>query len=158
MGATSDEISIVGYDDRYAAAFGALSREWLERYFVVDDNDRKYIDHPREAIVDRGGEIFFALLDGEPIGTCAAILEDPSTVQLAKLAVTERAQGRGIGRLLSERVIEWAREVGARKVYLVSSTTLGVAVGLYERLGFVHVPFAGERLYPEADVYMELEL
>jgi GNAT superfamily N-acetyltransferase len=157
-GGTHGEVSIVGYDDRYAAAFGSLSREWLERYFVVDDNDRKYIDHPREAIVDPGGEIFFALLDGEAIGTCAAIWEDAETVQLAKLAVTERAQGRGIGRLLSERVIAWAREMGARKVFLVSSSTLGVAVALYERLGFVHTPFEGERLYPEADVYMELEL
>lgn len=153
-----DEIEIFGYRDEYAEAFARLSREWLERYFTVDDRDRKYIDHPRAAIVDPGGEIFFATSGGDVIGTVAAIRHDPETVELAKLAVTPRAQGRGVGRLLSEAVIRWSRDAGAKKVVLVSASRLEVAVRLYERLGFAHTPLVGERWYPEADVYMELIL
>ena len=152
------EVAIVGYDDRYAEAFARLNREWLERYFWVDDSDRKYIDHPRESIVDEGGEIFFAVVGSEVVGTCAAMWRDSGTVELAKLAVTERAQGRGIGRRLTEVVIEWARAAGARRVVLASSTKLSVALRLYERLGFAHMTLAGEPWYPEADVYMELEV
>jgi putative acetyltransferase len=152
------EVSIVGYDDRYAEAFARLSRDWLERYFWLDERDLKYIDRPRESIIDEGGEIFFAIADGEVVGTCAAIWHDKETVELAKLAVSEKAQGRGIGRRLTEAVIEWARAAGARKVVLVSATKLSVALRLYERLGFVHVPLTGDPWYPEADVYMELPL
>jgi GNAT superfamily N-acetyltransferase len=154
----SGALTINGYDDRDAEAFASLSREWLERYFTVDERDRKYIDHPRESIIDQGGEIFFARLDGVVVGTVAAIRMDSETVELAKLAVTERAQGLGIGRQLSEAVIAWSREAGARKVVLVSASQLEVAIALYERLGFVHTPQVGERWYPEADVYMELLL
>jgi predicted N-acetyltransferase YhbS len=153
-----EQLSISGYDDREADTFARLSREWLERYFTVDERDRKYIDHPRESIIDQGGEIFFARLGGEVVGTVAAIRHDAESVELAKLAVTERAQGRGIGRKLTEAVIAWSREAGAKKVVLVSASQLEVAIALYERLGFVHTPQVGERWYPEADVYMELML
>ena len=153
-----EQVTISGYDDGEAGTFARLSREWLERYFTVDERDRKYIDHPRESIIDQGGEIFFARLDGEVVGTVAAIRHDAESVELAKLAVTERAQGQGIGRKLSEAVIAWSREAGARKVVLVSASQLAVAIALYERLGFLHTPQAGERWYPEADVYMELAL
>jgi len=152
------EVSIVGYDDRFADEFNRLNREWLERYFTVEELDRKYIEHPRESIVDRGGEIFFALMGEDVVGTCAAIRSDADTVELAKLAVTEPARGHGIGRRLSEVVIEWARAAGARKVVLVSSTRLEPALRLYEKLGFRYAPLPADPGYSTADVYMELSL
>jgi GNAT superfamily N-acetyltransferase len=152
------EISIVGYDDRYADAFDRLNREWLERYFTVEDLDRKYIEHPRESIVDAGGEIFFALAGDEVVGTCAAIRSDAGTVELAKLAVAERARGRGLGRRLSEAVVAWARAAGARKVVLVSSTKLAPALRLYESMGFRYAPLPPDPGYASADIYMELQL
>jgi len=152
------EVSIVGYDDRFADAFDRLNREWLERYFTVEDLDRKYIEHPRESIVETGGEIFFALVGDEVVGTCAAIRLDAETVELAKLSVTERAQGHGIGRRLSEAVVEWARATGARRVVLVSSTKLEPALRLYEKLGFHYAPLPADPGYSTADIYMELSL
>jgi GNAT superfamily N-acetyltransferase len=153
-----EEITIVGFDDRFAEAFERLNREWLERYFSVEELDRKYIEHPRESIVDRGGEIFFALVGGEVVGTCAAMWRDAETVELAKLGVTAAAQGRGIGRRLSETVVAWARAAGARKVVLISSTKLDAALRLYERLGFAYAPLPADPGYSTADVYMELRL
>jgi GNAT superfamily N-acetyltransferase len=72
--------------------------------------------------------------------------------------VTASARGLGIGRRLSEAVLDWARARGARKVVLVSSTRLGEALRLYERLGFEHQPLPPDPGYASADVYMELEL
>src|SRR5215813_7330148 len=102
MDAAEDDVAIVGYDDRHAAAFARLNREWLEHYGLLEDADRKYLEHPRETILAEGGEIFLALRAGEVIGTCAAIPRAAGTVELAKLAVDPSARGLGLGRRLSE--------------------------------------------------------
>ena len=153
---TSDLVQIVTFDDKYSDAFARLNLEWLEGYELIEDLDRKYLEHPRETILDKGGEIFFALIDGTVVGTGAAVVHDERTIELAKLAVDGNARGRGIGQRLTETVIDWARQRGADKVVLVSSTKLKTALRLYERLGFVYCPLPADTGYETADIYMEL--
>lgn len=153
-----DSIEIVGYADEYARAFDALNRAWLEHYELFEESDRKHLEHPRTSILATGGEIFFALANGEVVGTCAAIVCDAETIELAKLAVREDVRGLGIGRALTEAALAWARERRARRVILVSSTKLRAALQLYERLGFRHGPVPADAAYVTADVYMELVL
>jgi GNAT superfamily N-acetyltransferase len=158
MTAEKEAVAIVGFEERHAAAFARLNREWLEQYALLEDADRKYLEQPRESILAKGGEIFFALQGGEVIGTCAAIPRGTGTVELAKLAVHASARGLGIGRRLSEAAIGWARERGALKVILVSSTKLQAALRLYERLGFQNTDPPAQPDYATADVYMEIAL
>lgn len=153
-----DSIAIVCYRDEYANSFAGLNREWLEGYSLFEDADRKYLEHPRQSILDPGGEIFFAVRRGEAVGTCAAIVREAETVELAKLAVASGVRGRGIGRQLSEAAIAWARGRGARRVVLVSSTKLTAALRLYERLGFEYCALPADPGYETADIYMELAL
>jgi putative acetyltransferase len=154
--AAREPIVIVAHAAQYLDAFARLNLEWLERYSLLEDADRKYLEHPQETILTPGGEIFFALLGDEVVGTCALIVQEPGTIELAKLAVARGMRGRGIGRQLSETALEWARARGARKVVLVSSTSLAAALRLYERLGFKHGPMPADTVYATADVYMEL--
>ena len=56
---------------------------------------------------------------------------------LAWLAVTPAAQGKGVGRALSEHVLAAARARGFRKVALNVLARNTRAVALYESLGFV---------------------
>ena len=151
-------IAIVRFDDRYADDFARLNRDWLKRYELLEDGDRKHLEHPRESILSTGGEIFLALIDDAAVGTCAAIARGERTVELAKLAVAESARGRGIGKRLSTTAIEWARERGAERVVLVSSTRLTTALRLYERLGFAYAELPEDPGYESADVFMELLL
>ncbi|MBX7220457.1 MAG: GNAT family N-acetyltransferase [Blastocatellia bacterium] len=151
-------IEIVSFQPHFAAAFNDLNRVWLDGFGLFEEEDRKYLEHPQEMILDHGGEIFFALLDGEVVGTCAAIPRGHQTVELAKLAVADRAKGQGLGKLLSETVLEWSRNQGAAKVVLVSSTKLQPALRLYEKMGFVHCPLPADVGYETADVYMEYRL
>lgn len=151
-------ILIVKYEDQYAEAFERLNREWLERYGLFEEGDRKYLERPKETILAHGGEIFFALQHGVVVGTCAVIPQGEGTVELAKLAVTDQFQGQGLGRRLTEMGIAWARKQGAQKVVLVSSTKLRQALALYERLGFSYGPLPEETGYETADIYMELSL
>lgn len=46
--ATGSPMQIVCYRDEYAEAFARLNREWLQRYALLEEGDRKQLEHPRE--------------------------------------------------------------------------------------------------------------
>ena len=55
--------------------FYRINVEWLERYFAVEDVDRRMLSQPEKSVLEPGGAILFALIDGEVIGTCALLKE-----------------------------------------------------------------------------------
>lgn len=151
--------TIVRWRNDLAPAFEALNREWIERWFTVEEGDRAAFADPRGTIIEPGGEIFFVLDDaGEPLGTCALIRHDESTLELAKMAVSPRARGRGYGDLLMHAAIDFARGSGAEVLMLVTNSALAPALGLYEKHGFRRVPLGDGLGYTRADVQMELSL
>ena len=72
------------------------------------------------------------------------------------LAVSPAAQGLGLGRRLVEACLAYARDHGARRVVLLSSTKLKAALRLYEGLGFRRSPVPAGAMYVTADVFMSL--
>ncbi len=154
----SDAITIADYADAHADDFARLNREWLVSFDLLDPADLPYIDAPRENILDPGGCIVVALLNGRVVGTCAVIPVDHHTVELAKLAVEPGLRGHGLGRRLTEAAIERARKMGATRIELVSNNRLDAAVKLYESLGFRHTPAPANLKYANANVFMELPL
>lgn len=60
--------------------------------------------------------------------------------ELKRLIVTSPARGRGIGRALTKRVIERAREGGAVRVILQTGRPQPESIALYEDLGFRPIP------------------
>ena len=151
-------VKIVDFEDRFASDFERLNRAWLEGYGLLEPQDEKYLDAPRETIIDPGGAILLAVDEDRVIGTCAIIPAGPRVVELAKLAVVPEAQRRGIGRRLTVAAIDSAVASGAERMILVSNNRLVAAVRLYESLGFRHAPLPVDLVYATANVYMELEL
>ena len=151
-------MKIILYEERYAPDFERLNREWLEGYGLLEDADEKHLNYPRKYIIDNGGQIFLAVEGEVVLGTCAAIRHCNEVVEIAKLAVAHSVQRRGIGRLLIQTVIDYARSIGAQKVSLVSNSRLTSALRLYESMGFAHAPPPLQPDYVSADVYMELVL
>jgi hypothetical protein len=80
------------YNKNYKEYFKILNLEWLELYFKVEPIDMDLLSNP-DKIIDEGGEIFFAKLDNIIVGTCALLKIDENTFELAKMAVTKKAQG-----------------------------------------------------------------
>jgi len=156
VGVTIGKVRIIPYEDRYIPEFARLNREWLEGFGIIEDADAIHLNTPRESIINQGGQIFFAVEGEMVLGTCAAIRHCGEIVEIAKLAVTPSARRRGIGRLLVQTVIEYARDMGACKVTLVSNTKLRSALRLYESMGFTHAQLPEQPGYVSADVYMEL--
>jgi GNAT superfamily N-acetyltransferase/DNA-binding MarR family transcriptional regulator len=129
-------VEIADYRPAYKKHFGALSRQWLEKYFTVEPADARLLGDPNGQIVHKGGAILFALVNEEVVGTCALIRHAGDVFELAKMAVAEAAQGRGIGRALAQAVMARARAMGAHDLYLQTSPVLTVACKLYRKLGF----------------------
>jgi len=140
------------------AAFRRLNEEWIAKYFAMEAADEAALADPWGKILNSGGRIFLAVQDGQPVGCCALVVKGPGEFEVAKTAVTESSRGAGIGRRLLERVIAEGRVLGARRLYLETNRTLAPAIGLYEKVGFRHIP--PERVapspYARADVFMEL--
>jgi len=152
------EVRIVPFRPGLAPAFAALNLAWIEQYFRVEERDRIALTDCEAAIVTPGGQIFFAMRAEMVIGTCAVIRLDEATCELAKMAVIPAAQGQGVGRRLGETAIAFARQIGARKIMLLTNSRLAPALRLYEQLGFERGPLPAHTEYARADVYMELAL
>lgn len=155
----SRAVQIVEYNDEYQSVFRALNEEWISSYFKMEAADYKALDNPKEYILDNGGKIFVALYENEPVGVCALIkMDDPDyDFELAKMAVSNKCQGKNIGWLLGQAVTNAAKELGASKIYLESNTILKPAINLYHKLGFSKV-VGRPTPYERCNIQMELQL
>jgi DNA-binding MarR family transcriptional regulator/GNAT superfamily N-acetyltransferase len=155
----SKEVEIVDYQPKYQTAFQALNEEWISNYFKMEDADYRALDNPEEYILHKGGKIMVALYHNEPLGVCALIkMDDPDyDFELAKMAVSPKAQGKNMGWLLGCAMISAARESGASKLYLESNTILKPAINLYYKLGFQKIT-GRPTPYQRCNIQMELNL
>ncbi|MFD2941873.1 bifunctional helix-turn-helix transcriptional regulator/GNAT family N-acetyltransferase [Flavobacterium notoginsengisoli] len=155
----SKDVEIVEYQSKYREVFRALNVEWISTYFEMEESDYKALDNPEEYIINKGGKILVALYENEPVGVCALIKMENSEYdfEMAKMAVSPKAQGKSIGWLLGKAIADKAKELGAKKIYLESNTILKPAINLYYKLGFEKV-FGLETPYKRCNIQMELVL
>lgn len=154
------EVRIEEYRGKYRRYFRDLNYEWLERYFTIEPYDRIVLADPEKEIIGRGGAVLMALVGNEVAGTCALLKHTERKFELAKMAVTERFQGRKVGRALALAAIERARALGADTLILATSPLLEAANHLYRSVGFVPAPadVFGPMPYIRHSIVMELDL
>lgn len=154
------EVQIVEFQPQYKKAFYELNRKWIELYWELEPHDIEVLENPEKHILDKGGHIFVALYNGFPVGVCALCPmpeESAYDFELAKLAVNNSIQRKGIGRRLCDAVIDKARELGGELLFLESNTRLKPAIALYRKLGFKELP-EYHPAYARGDIQMELTL
>jgi len=86
-------------------------------YFVAEENGRIL-----------GGAGLFPTA-GLPEGVC----------ELVKMYLHKDSRGKGLGRLLINKCLDTARDMGYRKVYLETMPELRKAVSVYEKFGFSYL-------------------
>jgi DNA-binding MarR family transcriptional regulator/predicted GNAT family N-acyltransferase len=133
------KVIIVNYQPQLKKNFRSLNLEWLKEYFEVEKEDEEQLSSPYEKIIKPGGFVLFARLDGKIVGTTALIRHDRYTYELTKMAVKRSAQGQQVGRKLALAAIEKAKNIGARRVVLLTNPRLTAACNLYHSLGFVEL-------------------
>lgn len=155
-----NEVTIRVYVPGDAPVFSALNMEWLTTFFQAEAKDAATLSDPEGQILAPGGQIFLADLSEKAVGCVALLAMGDGSYEVAKMAVTPKAQGRGVGRRLLQAAIGWARAQGAKRLYLESNHVLAPALHLYESVGFRHLPpeEVAASPYARADVFMELWL
>ena len=77
------------------------------------------------------------------------------TCELVKLYLSAEARGKGIGKILMEKCITAAKELGYKKIYLETMPELTIAIPMYEKFGFTYLTAAqGSSGHSGCDVWM----
>lgn len=151
----SSKLTVISFEAQYAGEFARLNYEWLNAYFNVEPHDSEMLDHPQAYIIDKGGEIFFAKLGEEIVGTVALIVETDDTYELAKMAVNPDHRGLKIGQVLMDAALDYSKKKGMRRVVLESNTKLTPAINLYIKNGFKAAPLNACSPYARCNIRME---
>ena len=124
------------------AAFAALNLRWIEEYFGVEESDRRQLENPVAAILDPGGAIVLAELEGRVVGCGALVVpheaasDGRSRLEVVKMATDPSAQGLGLGSAILDRLIEIAKGREVDALWLETNSRLEAATRLYQRKGF----------------------
>ena len=102
-----------------------------------------YFDPTTDALFELfrtpGSYYYVATIDEKVVGGCGIFPTQnlpQGTCELVKLYVAKEARGTGLGKLLMEKSMSWAKENGYTQVYLESMPELKKAVSIYEKVGF----------------------
>ena len=154
-------VEIVPCTPALRGEFAALWIPWLKSMTGKDPEpeDLLAVGDPESFYVRNGGTVLFALQDGEAIGVVAVKNLSGGVYEFCKLVVLDRARKLGVGRRLVEACVDFARHAGGRLLMLQSFRRLQVALGMYERMGFVPMPPPPEMLVlARTEVIMGLQL
>lgn len=107
--------------------------------------------------------IYYVALDKEKLVGGAGIFPSnglPKDVcELVKMYLVPEARGIGVGRLLIEKCLAFAKEAGYKRVYLETLPELKKAIGVYEKFNFTYLPAPmGNTGHFGCDVWMIREL
>tara|TARA_Y100001968_G_scaffold84592_1_gene75725 strand:- start:94 stop:564 length:471 start_codon:yes stop_codon:yes gene_type:complete len=150
-------VTIVSFDEEYSSIFYELNKLWIEESWLLEKSDKFDLLNPKESIIDKGGEIFFALIDGNVIGTVAMIRSADRIYELAKMTVEINYRGNGVANKLMDQCLNYAMNNNAQQIYLITNDTLVIARNLYDKYGFKEVKLDSDK-YLRGNVKMVLNL
>ena len=101
--------------------------------FAGPDKD---LEDLQNVYFDNNGAFFIAELDGKIIGSVAVSKINDEKCELRKLYVLKEHRGRGFGKMLLDKAIDFASSNGYRKMELEVSQKHHKAIRLYEKAGF----------------------
>ncbi|WP_343534796.1 GNAT family N-acetyltransferase [Pedobacter sp.] len=123
-------------------AMANILRSSLEE-FGLDKPGTAYFDESTDRLFESFQKertaYFIAEENGEVLGGAGIYPSNglPSdTVELVKMYMSASSRGKGIGKQLMLKCIEFAKSVGYQKIYLETMPELSSAVAAYEKLGF----------------------
>jgi N-acetylglutamate synthase-like GNAT family acetyltransferase len=152
-------LKIVPFNTEFARDFYTLNIEWLQTYFYVEPYDEEVLSHPKKYIINKGGFIFFILINKQVVGTVALMpIQEKGTYELTKMAVSPEFRGFKLGQELMQHCLDFAKEQPFKRLILYSSRKLENAIYIYRKFGFIEVPVEANCPYKRCDIKMEYPL
>lgn len=90
-----------------------------------------------------GSVLFVAEINHEIAGCCGIYPTEglpQNYAELVRFFVSNKYRGKGIGKALMQQCTAWAKNFGYSHLYLESIPEFDTAIGIYESLGYVHLP------------------
>ena len=155
---TKDRISIESFKKEYISDFYALNKEWIEESWQLEESDINDLSNPEKYIIDKGGEVFFAIKNDKVIATAAMVYMKRGIFELAKMTVAQECRGLGVANKLMDRSIDFAKENNADKIVLITNSSLVIARNLYDKYGFKEIMLDSDKYCDRGNVKMSLYL
>jgi putative acetyltransferase len=102
-----------------------------------------YYDATTDALYElfqKQGSIYFVASENNHLIGGAGIYPSPGlppdTCELVKMYLSPAARGKGIGKMLIEKALQFAGDTGYRNVYIETMPELRKAMTVYEKFGF----------------------
>jgi putative acetyltransferase len=115
-------------------------------------------DHLFELFQQPGSMYYVAEQDGEILGGGGIFPSEglpAETAELVKMYLKPEARGKGLGKLLIDKCIEFAKGFGYLQIYIETMPELRKAVSVYEKFGFEYLNGAlGNTGHFGCDVWM----
>ena len=153
-------IRIIDWRPAYQDDWKNLNIAWISRDYEVEQVDLDTLDFPEKYFINDGGAVLLAQReeDGEIVGTVALQPFGNGAFELAKMTVSEEVRGLKIGELLGIAALNRARQLGAKRVFLLSNASKAYqAINLYFKLGFRCVALESNE-FMRANIQMEIVL
>lgn len=129
----------------------------FQQYLTIQnyDDELLHLDHKYGP---PDGRLYIALEeDGTVLGCVGLRRLDAENCELKRMYVRPAYRGRGLSRVLLERIIADAREIGYRAMLLDTLPLLTAAIALYHKYGFHEIPCYNDSPV-ESTIFMKLEL
>jgi mannose-6-phosphate isomerase-like protein (cupin superfamily)/N-acetylglutamate synthase-like GNAT family acetyltransferase len=149
-----DRVDIIPYTEELKEHVKLLNVEWLEKYFRVEAIDVIQLSNPTEEIINKAGYIYYARHQDVIVGTVSLLYVEEGRYELAKMAVTGKAQGLGVGNMLMQHCFNECKRLNIRSLVLYSNRSLGPAIHLYQKYGFNEIELEAGH-YDRANIKME---
>lgn len=72
-------VDIIEFSEELSEPIKTLNYEWLEKYFRIEEGDVASLSDPQKHIIDKGGHIYYAKLNGEIVGTASLLKKSQIT-------------------------------------------------------------------------------
>ena len=128
----------------------------FQDYLDLQDYNNE-LDNLNEKYGLPNGRLYIAYIDNQAAGCIALRQLSDSECEMKRLYVKPEYRGKQIGKSLVEIIINDAKEIGYKSMFLDTIPALKTAIDLYENMGFYQIPPYNNSPV-EKTVFMKLDL
>lgn len=147
-------MELIQYDSKFRQRFIELNTAWIKNNFgSLEKEDIKTFQEIDQEIA-KGAMIFFAVENNTVLATCMTKQITENTWEICKLATDEHYRGKGAGSKVFEKCMEYAVLNNAKRLFILSSSTLKPALHIYQKYGFKEIKL-NDYKYSRGDIAFE---